>query len=223
MIVEPEIAAEPEEGNPGHGPIFAPRARRGGIIWAMAGLETLSIPDPALVVLVGAAGAGKSTFAARHFAPDEVVSSDALREAIAGDAADQRASGPAFAALHRTVTRRLAAGRLTVVDATNVTPDARRELTRRARRAGVPAVAVVLDLPADLVMARNGARPGRRVPADVVRHQLADLAASLRAGMAGEGWAAILRFDDPAVIDAVRVERGAARPAEAEGDPAGGS
>ncbi len=118
----------------------------------------LDLPEPALVVLVGAAGSGKSTFAARHFAPDEVLSSDALRAAIAGDAADQRATRPAFAALHRELARRLRSGRLTVVDATNVTPAARRELLRLAGIAGVPAVAVIIDLPAELVHARNAAR-----------------------------------------------------------------
>ena len=37
----------------------------------------LTIPDYCLVVLIGASGSGKSTFAARHFLPTEVVSSDA--------------------------------------------------------------------------------------------------------------------------------------------------
>src|ERR671931_2884377 len=69
------------------------------------------IPDPSLVVLVGAAGSGKTTFAARWFAPEEVLSSDALREVVSGDAADQRATRPAFGILHRALTRRLAAGR----------------------------------------------------------------------------------------------------------------
>ena len=82
-------------------------------------MSTLVLPDPTLVVLVGAAGSGKSTLAARLFAPDEVVSSDALRAAISGNEADQRATAAAFRALHRTVDRRLAAGAMTVVDATN--------------------------------------------------------------------------------------------------------
>lgn len=173
----------------------------------------IEIPEPALVVLVGAAGAGKTTFAARHFAPDEVLSSDAYREAISGDAGDQRATGPAFAALHRAVARRLGAGRLTVVDATNVTASARRALVGRAAQAGVPAVAIVLDLEPSLVLARNRARAGRVVPEDVVRRQLADLAGIPAEGTAthhqseAEGFAAVVRLTEPSTVDAVRIVR----------------
>jgi protein phosphatase len=168
----------------------------------------VEIPDPSLVVLVGAAGAGKSTFAARHFAAGEVLSSDVLREAIAGDAADQRATRPAFAALHRAVERRLRAGRLTVVDATNVAAAARRALLRRAAVAGVPAVAIVLDLAPGVVEARNATRTGRRVPAEAVLRQLADLEAALRAGaLEAEGFALLVRLADPADVDAVRIDR----------------
>lgn len=179
----------------------------------------VEIPDPALVVLVGAAGAGKTTFAARHFAPDEVLSSDALREAISGDAADQRASGPAFGALHRALARRLRDGRLTVVDATNVTAPARRALLGRAARADIPAIAVVLDLPSPVVVARNAARPGRTVPENVVRRQLAELRGSLRDGLDAEGFAAVVRLGSPEDLDAARVVRIARRP---DGSPGAG-
>jgi protein phosphatase len=184
-----------------------------GIIRAMTEPVVIEIPDRALVVLVGAAGAGKTTFAARHFAPDEVLSSDAYRAAISGDAGDQRATGPAFAALHRTVERRLGAGRLTVVDATNVTASARR--AGRAAQAGVPAVAIVLDLGPGLVLARNRARAGRVVPEDVVRRQLADLAGIPAEGteahrkLEAEGFAAVVRLTDPSTVDAARIVRGA--------------
>jgi predicted kinase len=168
----------------------------------------VEIPDPSLVVLVGAAGAGKSTFSARHFAAGDVLSSDALREAITGDAADQGATRPAFAALHRALARRLLAGRLTVVDATNVTPAARRALLRRAAGAGVPAVAIVLALAPAVVDARNATRAGRRVPRDAVLQQLADLEAGVRAGaLEAEGFALVVRLADPADVDAVRIVR----------------
>ncbi|MDQ3128933.1 MAG: AAA family ATPase, partial [Chloroflexota bacterium] len=88
----------------------------------------IALAVPGLVVLIGAAGAGKSTLAARLFAPADILSSDALRAAIGGDAADQRATRPAFAILHREARRRLAEGRLVVVDATNVEMSARRPL-----------------------------------------------------------------------------------------------
>ena len=135
-------------------------------------MATLVVPDPGLIVLVGAAGSGKSTLAARLFAPDEIISSDTLRGVVSGDEADQRASAVAFRILHRMVERRLAEGRLTVVDATNTSLAARRPLVRRARAAAVPVVAVVLDLPADTVRAQNAGR-GRVVDAQIVGRHLA--------------------------------------------------
>jgi protein phosphatase len=174
----------------------------------MTGPAVIELPDPSLVVLVGAAGAGKSTFAARHFAADEVLSSDAFREVIAGDPADQAATRPAFRALDRALERRLAEGRLTVVDATSVTRGARLGLVRRAAAAGVPAIAIVLDLPASVVHQRNRGRAGRIVPADAVDRQLADLAASLRpGGIEADGFAAVYSLADLDALDRVVVQR----------------
>ena len=174
---------------------------------AMAPPIEIRIPVPSLVVLAGAAGSGKSTFAARHFAPGDVLSSDAFRALIAGDATDQAATRPAFAALHRELRRRLAAGRLAVVDATSVSGRARAGLLREARGAGVPAMAVVLDLPPDVVLARNRARAGRlAVPEAAVHAQLVALARSLGGqGLAAEGFAAIVRLRTPAEVEAARV------------------
>ena len=166
------------------------------------------IPDPSLVVLVGAAGSGKSTFAARHFAPDEVLSSDAFRALIAGDAADQAATKPAFAALHRALSSRLAARRLTVIDATNVQGHARRALLARAAAAGVPAVAVVLDLPRDVVLARNAGRSGGAVvPAPAVEAQLDALARAGIDPVTGPGFASVVWLRTPAEVDAVVIRR----------------
>ena len=168
---------------------------------------SLEIPDPSLVVLVGAAGSGKSTFAARHFAPDEVLSSDAFRALIAGDPSDQSATRAAFSALHSTVARRLGQRRLTVVDATSVQRGARAALLRTAAAAHVPAVAIVLDLPPDVVHARNRGRAGGIVPADAVDRQLADLAATLRpGGIDAEGFTRVHVLGQ-AEIDATIVRR----------------
>ena len=177
----------------------------------------LVVPDPSLVVLVAAAGAGKSTFAARHFGPAEILSSDAYRARIAGDEADQRATRAAFRLLHRDLDRRLSQGRLTVVDATNVERSARRELLARAAAAGVPAVAVVLDLPPPVIVARNAGRATRIVDEGVVRRHLARLRASLdgpSAPLDGEGFLRVIVLTDPVEVDAIRVVR--TRPAGAD-------
>jgi protein phosphatase len=170
-------------------------------------VTTILVPDPSLVLMVGAAGAGKSTFAARHFAPDEVLSSDAYRALVSGDEADQSVSRVAFRILHRELEKRLADRRLTVVDATNVAPGNRRQLIHRARAAGVPVVALVLALPARVVLARNAAR-ARTVDEDVVRDQLARVERTVRDGvLTGEGCAAVWVLREPDAIDAVTVVR----------------
>ncbi len=171
-------------------------------------MTTIRVADPALIVLVGAAGAGKTTFAARHFDAAEILSSDAFRGLLSGDEADQGVTRTAFSILHREVTRRLAAGRLVVVDATNVEAHARRALLARARSAGVPAIAIVLALPAAAVHARNAARSGRVVPAAIVeRHRERLTAALAGTGLAGEGFAAVHVLRSIAEVDAVVIER----------------
>ena len=168
----------------------------------------IRVADPALVVLIGPAGSGKSTFAARHFDAEEILSSDAFRAILSGNEADQRRTRTVFAILHREVVRRLAAGRLVVVDATNIESHARRALLARARFAGVPAIAIVLDLPPALVHARNAARSERVVDAAVVERHLERLAAALDSnGIAAEGFAAVHVLRSAAEIDAVVVER----------------
>ena len=174
----------------------------------MAPATPLSIPDPSLVVLIGAAGSGKSTFAARHFAPGEVLSSDAYRALIAGDPADQRATKPAFAALHRDLERRLTRRQLVVVDATNVTGRARRQLLVFAEAAGVPAVAIVLCPPAGVVRSRNAARSERIVPESGVLRQLDDLERTLVEGrLEGEGFVSVTRLVSPGAVDEVAIVR----------------
>lgn len=174
----------------------------------MLDTRVLRLPDPCLVVMIGAAGSGKSTVAARLFAPNEILSSDDLRAVVAGDARDQRATRTAFAILHRQLGRRLAERRTTVVDATSVTPFARRGLLARAAAHAVPAVAIVLDLDPAIVLARNAARVDRVVPEIVVRRHLAELARSLRPGvLAAEGFAAVHVLRTPAEVDRLTVVR----------------
>jgi predicted kinase len=170
-------------------------------------VTTIEVPDPSLVLLIGAAGAGKTTFAARHFAPDEVLSSDAYRALVSGDEANQKVSRVAFSILHRDLERRLLAEQLTVVDATNVDARNRRELIRRAQAAGLPVVALVLDLPAAIVLARNATR-SRQVDEAVVRWQLERVATTAAEGvLAGEGCAIVWIGRTPEVIDGVLIRR----------------
>ena len=119
----------------------------------------LSIPELSLVVLVGVSGSGKSTFARAHFKPTEVISSDYCRGLVADDENDQAATPDAFDVLHYITGKRLAAGQLTVIDATSVQPEARKPLVDLAREHDVLPVAIVLDLPVPVCAARNARRP----------------------------------------------------------------
>src|SRR5580658_7122218 len=134
-------------------------------------MTELGVPALSLVVLIGVSGAGKSTFARERFKPTEVISSDFCRGLVADDENDQSASADAFELLHFIVGKRLAAGRLTVVDATNVQPEARRALVTLAREYDVLPVALVLDVPESVCLARNATRPDRDFGAAVIRRQ----------------------------------------------------
>jgi protein phosphatase len=166
----------------------------------------LTIPEGALVVLIGPSGAGKSTFAKRHFRPTEVLSSDACRALVADSETDQAATPEAFEVLHFITAKRLAAGRLTVIDATNVQPEARRPLLALAREHHCLAVAVVFDLPADLCQAQNRRRPDRDFGPAVIHRQIQQLKRSLR-GLKREGFRYIYTLASPEAVAAATVER----------------
>ena len=140
----------------------------------------LTVPELSLVVLVGASGSGKSTFAAAHFKPTEVISSDYCRGLVADDENDQAATADAFEVLHYIAGKRLAAGRLTVVDATSVQAESRKPLVDLAREHDVLPVVIVFDLPEAVCAARNAARPDRDFGAHVIRRQHAALRKSVR-------------------------------------------
>jgi protein phosphatase len=166
----------------------------------------LSIPELVLVVLIGPSGAGKSTFARTHFKPTEILSSDYCRGLVADDENDQSATGDAFDVLHYIARKRLAAGRLTVIDATNVQPEARKPLLALAREYHVLPVAIVFDLPERLCQERNRARPDRNFGPHVIRRQLQDLRRSLR-GLQREGFRAVFTFETPAQVAAATIAR----------------
>jgi protein phosphatase len=166
----------------------------------------LEIPELSLVVLVGTTGSGKSTFARRHFKPTEIMSSDYFRGIVSDDENDQSATTDAFDVLHYVAGKRLAAGRLTVIDATNVQPEARRPLIALARQYHALPVAIALDIPERICEERNATRPDRQFGPHVLRRQRQSLRRSLP-GLRKEGfnhvW--VLRADevDDAVVERV--------------------
>jgi len=169
-------------------------------------VTALRVPRLCLVVLVGVTGSGKSSFAARHFRATEVLSSDTFRALVGDDENDQSVTAAAFEALHAVAAQRLKLGRLTVIDATNVQPDARRPLLALAREHHVLPVAVVLDVPEQVCIERNQARPDRAFGAGVVRRQHSALAKSL-GRLEREGFRRVFRLRGVAEVDAAQIVR----------------
>jgi F420-dependent oxidoreductase-like protein len=165
----------------------------------------IELPSPCLVVLVGVAGSGKSTWAQTNL-PDVVVSSDVLRAVVGEGTHDLRASADAFELVDQIVERRLRRRLTTVIDSLG-TDAARRERWRAsAAQHGVPCVAVLFDVPAAQVRRQNRARPDR-VPDAVVRSQLAGWA-SVMAQIATEPFHAVHRADPAALVPAALVPAG---------------
>ena len=169
-------------------------------------MSEITLPELSLVVLIGSSGSGKSTFARRHFKPTEILSSDFCRGLVSDDENDQGATKDAFDVLHFIGARRLAAGRLTVVDATNVQPEARRPLVELARRYHFLPVAIVLDIPERICHERNAQRTDRRFGPHVVRRQLQDLRRSFR-GLQREGFRYVHLLRSPEEVEAAIVAR----------------
>jgi polynucleotide kinase-phosphatase len=169
-------------------------------------MSTLDIPELSLVVLVGASGSGKSTFAREHFGAYETLSSDTFRGLVSGDEANQAATAAAFDALQYVAGKRLDAGLLTVVDATSVQPDARRALVELAKAHDVLPVAIVFDLPESVSVERNAARSDRSIPASVVRRQKDQLRRGLR-HLGKEGFRKVHVLHSPEEVTQARIER----------------
>ncbi|MDE0425123.1 MAG: polynucleotide kinase-phosphatase [Candidatus Poribacteria bacterium] len=167
----------------------------------------LKIPEPSLVLLIGPSGSGKSTFASKHFKPTEILSSDFCRGLVSDDETDQTATKDAFEVLRFIAAKRLAAGKLTVIDATNVQGDARKPLLALAREYHYLTAAIVFNIPTKLCQERNATRPDRDLKPHVIRQQHQQLRRSLRY-LKREGFRQFLYvMSTPEVVAAARVER----------------
>ncbi|MEV8379056.1 polynucleotide kinase-phosphatase [Kribbella sp. NPDC056861] len=169
-------------------------------------MTTIGVPTLSLVVLVGASGSGKSTFARKHFRGTEVISSDTCRGLVSDDENDQAATKDAFAVLNFIAAKRLAAGKLTVIDATSVQPEARKELVALAREYDVLPVAIVLDPPEQVCVARKEQRPDRQFGKQVVVRQRSQLRRGLKS-LKREGFRTVHVLSTVEEIDAVSIER----------------
>lgn len=168
---------------------------------------TSVVPAGALVVLIGPSGSGKTTFAHKHFTPTQVLSSDVCRAMVADDEADQSATVAAFTVLHCILDQRLRAGRLTVVDATNVQAKARRPLVELAERYQRPKVAIMFELPRAVCKERNHQRQDRVVEDFVVDRQCAQVPVSADA-LRAEGFDPVIVLHSQEEADAFGQQAG---------------
>ena len=167
----------------------------------------MKIPEPSLVLLIGPSGSGKSTFAREHFKPTEILSSDFCRGLVSDDETDQAATDDAFEVLHFITSKRLAAGKLTVIDATNVQVEARKPLLALAREYHYLTVAIVFNMPTKLCQERNEARPDRNLKPHVIRQQSQQLRRSLH-NLKREGFQRFVYvMSTQEAVEAIRVER----------------
>jgi protein phosphatase len=174
-------------------------------------VTTIELLAGSLVVLVGASGSGKSSFAARKFMPTQILSSDQFRAMLCDDATNQSVSHDAFELLYAVARRRLALGRLTVVDATSAERVARGRLVTLAREAQARVVAVIFDLSFDECVRHDRERPERHVPPEVIANHISRIKESLDTlGQEGFDKTFILRSRNEAdtaliIVDGVRV------------------
>jgi len=166
----------------------------------------LTIPELAIVALVGPSGSGKSSFARKHFRGTEVLSSDFCRGLVSDDENSQAATNDAFEVLHFIASKRLAAGKLVVIDATNVQPEARKPIIALGREYHCLPVAIVFDLPEKLCQERNRTRPDRDFGPHVIRQQSQQLRRSLR-GLEREGFRRVHVLRSPEEVNAAEIVR----------------
>jgi len=162
----------------------------------------IKVPELSLVLLIGASGSGKSTFAKKYFEPYEVVSSDACRGIVSNDENSLNATNDAFDVLNFIIGKRLKNGFLTVVDATNVQKASRKGLINLAREYHTLPVAIVLDIPERVCEDRNTKREDRNLGSHVIRQQKQQLKRSIK-GLKREGFRKIYVLKSEEEVNAV--------------------
>ncbi|RWE07944.1 MAG: polynucleotide kinase-phosphatase [Mesorhizobium sp.] len=166
----------------------------------------LDIPDFSLVVLIGSTGSGKSTFAAKHFLPTEIVSSDRCRALVSDDETNQDVSADAFELMREIVGKRLKHRKLAVVDATHVRAADRKAWVELARKWHALPIAVVLDPGVDVCVARNAGRPDRPFGAGVAQRMTSEIRKGL-SGLQREGFRQVWKLTSEASVGAAKVSR----------------
>jgi protein phosphatase len=165
----------------------------------------INIPGSALVVLIGAAGAGKSTFANARFRPTEILSSDQFRALVSDDPADQEATDDAFLLLHSVLEKRMRRGKLGVVDATNLRAEHRGKLISIARLYNRPPLAIVFDTPEAMCIERASQRVERTVSAEIIRDQLEKISTHIEEDLLREGFRKVVRIKPDERIETRRM------------------
>ena len=166
----------------------------------------LEIPDFALVVLIGATGSGKSTFAAKHFKPTEVISSDRCRGMVSDDETDQSVTADAFDLVRTVAEKRLKHRRLAVIDATNVRPADRKSWVEIARRWHALPVAIVVDPGVKTCIERNLRRSDRPSNPQIVQRMASEVRRSL-GGLQREGFRQVWKLMSLEEIEGAAIER----------------
>jgi protein phosphatase len=156
--------------------------------------KVIRLNRPSVVVLCGPAACGKSTFAAQHFRPTQIISSDHARGLVCDDERDQRYQTQAFALVHFLIEQRLGLNRMCVVDSTALTVQARKNLLEIARRNRVPAVMLLFNIPLNVCIERDRKRE-RTVGQPTIEHQH-HLFEQAKAGVKREGFDQVIELSD---------------------------
>jgi protein phosphatase len=168
--------------------------------------KIIELPDFSLIVLIGSTGSGKSTFAAKHFLPTEVISSDYCRALVSDSETDQGVTGDAFDLVREIAGKRLKNRKLAVIDATNVRPADRKSWIELARQWHALPVAIVFDPGIDVCIERNKTRPDRAFGGQVVQRMVSEVRRGL-GGLQREGFRQVWKLTSVESIDTATVTR----------------